>query len=92
MFLSERPFLLIGAFSGGSGTDTLALIRLYSIGQTMLPPALPLAAVAASSGGFTPPLVVLVVVFCLLFLLLALAVAYAKRDVSIDFTVLEIRR
>ena len=58
----------------------------------MIPPALPLTAVAASSGGFAPPLVVVVVVFCLLFLLLALAVAYAKRDVSIDFTVLEIRR
>ena len=58
----------------------------------MLPPPLPFTAVAASSGGFASPLVVLVVVFCLLFLLLALAVAHAKRDVSIDFTVVEIRR
>jgi fatty acid desaturase len=47
---------------------------------------------AISSGGFAPPLVVVVVVFCLLFVLLTLAVAYAKRDVSIDFTVLEIRK
>ena len=58
----------------------------------MFTPTLIFTAAAASLEGFAPPLVVVVVVFCLLFLLLALAVAYAKRDVSIDCTVLEIRR
>ena len=58
----------------------------------MLPPVISLTALATSSEGFAPPLVVAVVVFSLLFLLLALAVAHAKRDVSIDFTVLEFRR
>jgi hypothetical protein len=47
---------------------------------------------SAGAGGFAPPLVVLVVTFCLLFVLLALLIAYAKRDVSIDLTMLEIRR
>lgn len=37
-------------------------------------------------------LAVVVVLFSLVFLLLALAIAHAKRDVSIDLTVLEIRK
>ena len=46
---------------------------------------------AGLSGPFAPPLVTFVVVSCLVILLLALAIARAKRDVSIDFTMFEIR-
>jgi hypothetical protein len=70
-------------------------MRPGGVERTMLARPTMLAAVegvAAGTGGFAPPLVVLVVVFRLLFVLLALTVAYAKRDVSIDLTMLEIRR
>jgi len=48
--------------------------------------------IAASTTAFTPPLVAFVVVVCLLILVVALAISRAKRDVSIDLTVLEVRK
>lgn len=41
---------------------------------------------------FTPPLIAVVVIACLVILLVALAISRAKRDVSIDLTMLEVRR
>lgn len=49
-------------------------------------------AAAGPPGSFTPSFVAFVVAFCLFCLLVALAISRAKRDVSIDFTMLEIRK
>lgn len=77
--------------SGRSGRDTPSIILLGTLGSSV-PIETVIAPVAATSTTFAPPLVVFVVAFCLFCLLVALAIASAKRDVSIDFTVLEIRK
>lgn len=47
---------------------------------------------SGASGSFVPPLVAFLVVACLLIVLVALAISRAKRDVSIDLTMLEVRK
>ena len=84
-----RSFL--GTVRRRSGSHTRSLIQLSRLGSVVLS-AIMTFLVAAAPGSFAPPLVVFVVAFCLFCLLVALAISRAKRDVSIDFTMLEIRK